>query len=52
MINLFKKEGVIDKMNSWEYKANFQQLNYKPKEDVLYVSIDVNEANWSVLKYT
>lgn len=47
--------GYIDKLNNWQTEIpsnyKYESIGFVPKEDNMYVSVDIKEANWTVSKY-
>jgi len=43
----------LETVRNWTVPNNFKFVskNFTPKEDQLYLSVDINEANWTVSKY-
>ncbi len=44
---------LYEKMNSWTppEKSDFQEKTFHPEDKKFYISLDIREANWSVIKH-
>ena len=50
----FKESGMMEQFNNvplYEHKSDYPKQFNNWKEDKVYISMDVNEANWSIFKH-
>lgn len=49
----YLKSELSEKINSWETPEQFvlETNDFKPENGKIYVSFDIKEANWTVIKY-
>ena len=53
ILSMFHNTGLVQKLTEWTLpiKSTFKKKGFDPENGKLYLSVDVNEANWTVMKH-